>query len=266
MILRAKNWGEFQHYKDRDPPWIKLHKRLLDDRVFHRLPDASRALAPMVWLLCSESKDGTIKDAAAEIAFRLRMTEKKAEEALNPLIEAGFFSVEQNDSTPIAPCEHDATQRQSREKAEEEESAFAAFVDAASKHGWPKPQKLDPDRRKKLRARLDEHGSDGWTAMLAKAGSSEFLCTKFPVKLDWILEPKNFRKTIEGNYDGKQVATDPQPTTDRDSDAQWKARLRTYRKGGFWMSNDWGPRPESGKSRVPEAILAAWEEAQHESP
>ena len=29
--LHIKNWGEFQHYKKRNPPWIKLHKKLLDD-------------------------------------------------------------------------------------------------------------------------------------------------------------------------------------------------------------------------------------------
>jgi hypothetical protein len=28
--LRVKNWSEFQHYKDRNPPWIKLHRTLLD--------------------------------------------------------------------------------------------------------------------------------------------------------------------------------------------------------------------------------------------
>jgi len=28
-MLRVKNWGKFQHYKDRNPPWIKLHRGLL---------------------------------------------------------------------------------------------------------------------------------------------------------------------------------------------------------------------------------------------
>ena len=25
------NWDKFQHYKDRDPVWIKLHPELLDN-------------------------------------------------------------------------------------------------------------------------------------------------------------------------------------------------------------------------------------------
>ncbi len=260
MILRAKNWGEFQHYKDRDPPWIKLHKRLLDDRKFHALPDASRALAPMVWLLCSESKDGTIKDAVQEIGFRLRMTEKRVDEALKPLIDAGFFQVEQDDSAALAPCEHDATQRQSRDRdrEEEEDAAFDLFLKAAKKHGWSEPRGLAPDRRRKLRARLDEHGIDGWTQMLALAGASEFLTGKWPLKFDWVLEPKNFRKVIEGNYTPNQHSA---PSKGRVADAlppeaPWEARMRGWWKSKFWQ-RDWGPTPDQPGCWVPASLRSA---------
>ncbi|WIM09279.1 hypothetical protein [Enhydrobacter sp.] len=50
-------------------------------------------------------------------------------------------------------------------------------------------------------------------------------------------------------------------TADRDSEAHWRARLRGYRPGGFWLEGDWGPRPESGRARVPPPILAEWREA-----
>ncbi|MBS0220100.1 MAG: hypothetical protein JSR91_05090 [Proteobacteria bacterium] len=50
-------------------------------------------------------------------------------------------------------------------------------------------------------------------------------------------------------------------TVDRDSDQHWRARLRGYRPGGFWLEGDWGPRPESGRSRVPRPILADWQGA-----
>ncbi len=45
----------------------------------------------------------------------------------------------------------------------------------------------------------------------------------------------------------------------RDGDDQWRARLRRYRPGKFWMEGDWGPRPESGASRVPPPLLAEWQ-------
>ncbi|MBS0521586.1 MAG: hypothetical protein JSR90_23020, partial [Proteobacteria bacterium] len=47
-------------------------------------------------------------------------------------------------------------------------------------------------------------------------------------------------------------------TADRDSDGQWRARLRGYRPGRFWLEGDWGPRPESGQSRVPPELLGEW--------
>lgn len=87
-----KNWASFQHYKDRNPPWIKLHKGLLDDRAYTRLPLASKALAPLLWLLASESKDGSFNADVEELSFRLRMSEKEISQGLSPLIKAGFFT------------------------------------------------------------------------------------------------------------------------------------------------------------------------------
>ena len=37
VTFSVKNWDEFQHYKDRNPPWIKLHNHLLDDYEFEML-------------------------------------------------------------------------------------------------------------------------------------------------------------------------------------------------------------------------------------
>lgn len=71
MTLRIKDWNEFQHYKTRNPPWIKLHKKLLDDPEFHALSgDASKTLA-MCWLIASEN-NGYLP-AIEKLAFRLRI-------------------------------------------------------------------------------------------------------------------------------------------------------------------------------------------------
>jgi hypothetical protein len=77
VILTPKNWDTFQHYKDRAPAWIKLHRGLLDDYTFACLPVASRALAPLLWLLASEYEKGKINASAKEIAFRLRVSERE---------------------------------------------------------------------------------------------------------------------------------------------------------------------------------------------
>ena len=93
MNLKPKNWDKFQHYKDRCPPWIKLHRDLLNDREFMCLPLASKALAPLLWLLASESKDGCFQADSAELEFRLRIASKDIDAGLKPLIDKGFFVV-----------------------------------------------------------------------------------------------------------------------------------------------------------------------------
>lgn len=47
-------------------------------------------------------------------------------------------------------------------------------------------------------------------------------------------------------------------TVDRDSAEQWRARMWRYRPGKFWLEGDWGPRPETGRSRVPAEVLGEW--------
>lgn len=103
--LRPKNWADFQHYKDRSPAWIKLHRGILDDYEFSRLPLASKALAPLLWLLASEEKDGQFTDDPCRIAHRLRWPEHEVVAGLKPLIDSGFFEVA---SGVLAPCYQDA--------------------------------------------------------------------------------------------------------------------------------------------------------------
>ena len=105
MLLQPKNWAVFQHYKDRCPPWIKLHRDLLNDRVFMCLPLASKALAPLLWLLASESKDGTFDGSLDELVFRLHITPKDYQDGVKPLIDKGFFVVA---SGVLADCYQDA--------------------------------------------------------------------------------------------------------------------------------------------------------------
>ena len=106
MLLQPKNWGIFQHYKDRSPPWIKLHRKLLIDRNYVTLPTASKALAPMLWLLASESKDGVFDASFEELQFRLYISRKDYDDGIKPLIDKGFFIIA---SGVLAECYQDAS-------------------------------------------------------------------------------------------------------------------------------------------------------------
>jgi hypothetical protein len=145
MKIVPRNWRDFQHYKDRNPPWIRLHRGLLDNKDFQRLPVASRALAPMLWLLASESVDGVINADPDDLAFRLRSTEKEISVALRPLLEKQFFVVVQDASTTLAECLRGAvpeTEAEAETSQSTETEAEASQVPAkprAKRSATPQP-------------------------------------------------------------------------------------------------------------------------------
>jgi hypothetical protein len=137
-MLRIKNWSEFQHYKDRAPPWVKLHHSLLDNFEFHSLPVASKALAPMLWLLASENLDGSISDDLSEVAFRLRTTANDVQTALKPLIDKGFVV---SDSNVLADCKQCALPETETETETETEARKPSVSSVKQRN--PKHQKPD---------------------------------------------------------------------------------------------------------------------------
>lgn len=132
MNLTPKNWATFQHYKDRKPAWIKLHRGLLDDFAFASLPLASQALAPRLWLIASEYEDGRITASLDEIAFRVRCSKQDITEAIKPLISSGFFI---DDSNSLAECKRGSIleeERETQEQTEEEKDISSLRAERAS--------------------------------------------------------------------------------------------------------------------------------------
>lgn len=113
LRITPKNWQSFQHYGNRKPPWIKLHRTLLDDFAFASLPIASKALAPCLWLLASEKPNAVIEATIDEIAFRVRMGADDVKIGLKHLIEKGFFI---DASGVLADSLQDARPEKEREK------------------------------------------------------------------------------------------------------------------------------------------------------
>src|SRR4051812_42834879 len=142
MILTPKNWKSFQHYKERTPSWIKLHKGLMTDFEFVRLPVASRALAPMLWLLASEYEDGSIDASIEKMAFRVHMSVEELRTALTPLIDSGFFDASEVLSDPLAerlPREEDIGKRTREEGEKKSRSASPPNEDFENfKRDYPK--------------------------------------------------------------------------------------------------------------------------------
>lgn len=242
MKLMPRNWINFQHYKNRRPPWIRLYRALLDDRQFQRLPLASRALAPMLWLLASEHDGGVFDATTDELSFRLRQSPEEISEGLQPLVNAGFFEIiEGDESDLLASCKQPATPEERR--AEEIRGEEARLPDPDSTiekvvakkkpvpdcpHGdiirlWGEklPSAVQPRtwtgaRADALKARWREdpgrQSLDWWAGFFEHIEKSDFLMGRtsgrdrgpFSITLDWLCEAKNFAKALDGQYDNKE--------------------------------------------------------------
>ena len=161
--LKIKNWDEFQHYKDRDPKWIKVYRDITDNYEFSQLPDASKGHLLGLWLLAAKL-DNKIPADAKWIATRINATAKID---LGLLERSGFiapYSSVQNDTdneeySSVVAC------LETEKRREETEQKDAIDVkerwnDIASTHGLKKMVKFSSERRKKYISRCTAFGED----------------------------------------------------------------------------------------------------------
>lgn len=90
MIYTVRNWNNFQHYKDRNPPWIKLHFSLLSSADWVTLDDASRVLAVACMLVASRN-EGKIDGSDKGLTYLQRVAYLNKKPNLKPLIDCGFL-------------------------------------------------------------------------------------------------------------------------------------------------------------------------------
>jgi len=193
MLLQPKNWAVFQHYKDRCPPWIKLHRDLLNDRAYMRLPIASKAIAPMLWLLASESKDGVFDGSLDELVFRLHITPKEYQDGVKPLIDNDFFNVV---SGVIAECKQVAipeTEGETETKTEKKATSVATPI-GVSDSVWQefktlRKAKKAPITQRAIDAITNEANKAGWT--LEKALEECVIRGWQAFKADWVATKAN---------------------------------------------------------------------------
>ena len=101
MKYKVKNWTMFQHYRDRNPPWIKLHFSLLSSHDWVMLDDASRVLAISIMLIASRN-GGEIDGSDAGLDYLQRVAYLKRKPSLKPLIDCGFLECASKEEQMLA--------------------------------------------------------------------------------------------------------------------------------------------------------------------
>lgn len=116
--LSIKTFSKYQHYKDRRPPWIKLHVEVLDDYAFTCLQDASKAHLMLLWVLASKMDNRIPYD----LAFLSRKLGATSPVDLEELVLQGFIEVSQDDGKALAPRKQSAMPETEGETEAEGES------------------------------------------------------------------------------------------------------------------------------------------------
>ncbi len=88
QYLRIKNFNQYQHYKDRNPPWIKLYRAILHDYELRSLPIPSR-LAYIFCLIIASETDNRIPHDLNFLTARFGFDVD--ESVLTPLITSRFL-------------------------------------------------------------------------------------------------------------------------------------------------------------------------------
>ncbi len=131
-FIRIKNWETYQHYKDRNPPWIKLHRELITSETWVSLNDAGRVLAISIMLLAAASGN-RIKD---DLNYIKRVAYLHDVPNLSPLFKIGFIErideIEKVDSTS-EQLHTNARPEGETEESREEEKEESLKKDSSSR-------------------------------------------------------------------------------------------------------------------------------------
>jgi hypothetical protein len=238
QFIAVKEWSRYQHYKDRNPPWIKLHRELLTSNTWVTMDDASRVLAIAIMLLAA----ATGNRIPADPAYLTRVAYLNRKPDWSKLLSVGFIEIigdvdEASNtlasaSTPQADARPETEQRQRRE----EKSTFVRFWKAY-------PRKQDKGHAERA---FDRAIKDTDPERIIAACENY----RWPEDRQFIPMPATW---LNGRRWEDEQNSAPEPQADPAA-SQWRARLKNYKPGGYWPEI-WGERPGEPGCLVPALLL-----------
>lgn len=121
QFFQVKNFDKFQHYKERNPPWIKVHRSIFDDYEFECLHDASKLHLMLIWVLASQC-DNKIPADPEWLKRKLGVNGKID---LKPLIDKGFLV-----------CMQDASNMPENADSETESETYKSTYKTDAREEW----------------------------------------------------------------------------------------------------------------------------------
>src|SRR5262249_45883056 len=119
--IHIPRWDDFQHYKKRDPPWIKDYRSQMDNPVYLKLTLAERGLLHDLRLLYLMTHRNLTRDPRK---LSRRMNVRVFSKHLESLNDAGFIDI-------VASTLLDQNSEKSREEG------LHAIKELQNQLGWP---------------------------------------------------------------------------------------------------------------------------------
>ncbi len=212
--LQIRNWGKYQHYSQRTPPWIKLHLTLMDDFDFQALDERTQRHAFHIMLLAARTENRIPWDEKW-VAQRIQA---KSKVNLQMLVNNSFLEEIDAASNPLASSagiRRVEESRQEETRGEEKRFSPAQFVEL-----WKSTQHKETDltaaRREKIRLRLRRHpDKEYWVDVMDTIQQTPFLRgendREWTPDFDWLIRnDENAAKVREGKY-GRRVTLKVDP-------------------------------------------------------
>lgn len=236
-FYRIVEWSQYQHYRDRSPPWIKLHRGTLTSRTWVSLDDAGRALAVACMLIAAD----TGNEIPADPGFVRRRAYLDHDPDFAPLVAIGFIelvsdikALAEGRKQMLAPrkqvipnaCSESEGETEER-RAEEKDNSTSRKTLSAEQRGTRLPDDWMPsaeDRAFASNLGLDpdvtaDEFRDYWTALPGARGR----------KLDW---SKTFRNRC------RELGKRPQTNGGKETFEQRRQRENLAVIHGYESDND----------------------------
>lgn len=268
-MFKVRNWEQFQHYKDRNPPWIKLHFALLSSEDWVTLDDASKLLAVVCMLIASRN-NGMVPNNPAylkRVAYLDRLPK------LKPLIDCGFLENVQADDNALQAPDSGAladarpeteTEADTEEKDSLSETSSDEKPKSKKRLSYPEQFEVFWKAYPTDRNMAKKEAFDAWKKLDAE---DQAACIAAIPGYRELLKSKPTLETLHAcrfitkrRFDG-YAPEPPQPV----DEAVWQKRLTYGRSRRGWFTDQWGPAPGQVGCTVPEHLLkpddgAGWRE------
>jgi hypothetical protein len=127
QVIVLPGWGDLQHYKDRDPTWVKLYRDILTTESWVLGTDASRLVQIACILLAARYQNATPYnfDLFRKVAC-LDLTERQFAESVEYLSRHKFLEIQGDAISASAVLAECSSEKRREEKRREEKTQKAA--------------------------------------------------------------------------------------------------------------------------------------------